>query len=73
LATINKLGIAPGRYRVTVTKREVTGGGMFDAAGSKNQKVRWLVPERYSNPDTSGLEATVSAEQREFAFALSSR
>ena len=73
LATTNRIGVAPGQYRVTVTKREVAGRGMFDTTQSKSPKVQWLVPEKYGNVSTSGLEATVSAENRQFTFALTSR
>lgn len=73
LTTTNRLGVAPGGYHVTVTKREVTGGGMFDVGGPKSQKIKWFVPEKYSKPETSGLEAAVSPDQCEFTFALSSR
>ena len=73
LSTTNRRGIAPGRYRVTVTKREVSGRGMFDTAEAKPQKTRWFVPQKYSDTNTSGLEADVQASNFQFTFPLTSR
>jgi hypothetical protein len=41
-------GLAPGRYKVAIAATE---GG--------DDEVRSLIPERYADPDTSGVEFTV--------------
>ena len=47
-------GAAPGHYRVTVAKTTVEPG--------EDEKVLFLVPKKYGNPDTSGLECDVQLE-----------
>ncbi len=51
-AVPNRPGVPPGRYRVAV--RAATGSP--DEGG-----VSWLVPDRFANPDTSGLSIDVPA------------
>ena len=41
-------------------------------SGSSLVKIVWLVPERYSRPEKSGLTATVDRKQRDYDFALKS-
>ena len=35
--------------------------------------VKWIAPEKYSNPESSGLRATVSRDKTRFVFELKSR
>ncbi len=72
LTTTNAPGAQAGRYRVTITKRDVRGGSTLDAAFLQGQAIQWIVPAKYGNPDSSGLEAEVSPEQREFTFDTTS-
>jgi hypothetical protein len=73
IMTTNRRGVAPGPYHVTVTKREVSGRGMFDTAGPKTSTTRWIVPERYSNVSSSKLEADVKPGAHDFVFELTTR
>jgi len=72
LRTVNREGAVAGKHRVAVTKSETTGVGDFGAVGPEGIKVIWHVPEKYSRPQTSGLEATVDDGGGEFTFELSS-
>jgi hypothetical protein len=36
-------------------------------------KVEWIVPQKYSRPDTSELTALVKDEKNEFTFDLKSK
>lgn len=55
-------GAAPGHYRVTVAKTTVEPG--------EEEKVVFLVPKKYGNPDTSGLECDVQLEMGPVQFDL---
>jgi hypothetical protein len=72
LVTVNMPGAIVGSYRVSVAKTQTTGA---DALGTPGSKVhtRWLIPEKYGKPETSGLQAAVGRDSTEFRFALSSR
>jgi hypothetical protein len=72
LMTVNRPGAVAGDYRVTVTKQEVKGVGDFGVVGPDGAQVTWLVPEKYSRPDASGLTATVGRDRQAFDFQLSS-
>jgi hypothetical protein len=73
LATTNTPGALPGQYRVSITKKAFSGVSEFGIVDSKRIRVRWIVPQRYSKVETSGLKASVDRDQSEFNFALSSR
>jgi hypothetical protein len=77
LATINNLGVAPGRYGVTITKKEVIGQDFGQDIAKfvlvpKQVQVKWIIPQKFSKAETSGLNAVVGPDQNEFAFSLSS-
>lgn len=75
LSTTNRSGVLAGRYRVAVNKQDIVGGGNVSALpthAAKDMPVKWIVPQKYSRTETSGLEAAVSPEQCEFTFALTS-
>lgn len=68
-----------GEYEVTVTSKKTTYGytneefdaGTVSAAElAKPPKVEWLVPEKYSNVEESGLTATVEPGSSNFDFDL---
>ncbi len=76
LTTAGRDGAPAGQYTVTVTLQKVTGvaadeeeggAGLADPNGIHTE---WIVPERYSNPEKSGLKAEVSPEQTTFKFNL---
>lgn len=78
LSTINSQGIVPGSYHVVVSLKESL-SQFGDPAGvsggpppGSEAKVRWLVPQKYAFPATSGLEAKVGEEGGAFDFKLSS-
>ena len=57
LGTMNKNdGAVIGTHRVAITAREASQGGGPEAAAGKS-----LIPDRYSNPDASGLTIEVKA------------
>lgn len=73
LHTVNRPGAVLGKHHVTVTKQETTGLGDFGAVGPAGVKTIWHVPEKYSNPKTSGLEFTIGSNNDNLAIELSSR
>jgi len=73
LATLNKPGAVLGEHRVSIVKQETTGVGDFGAVGPGGAKVTWIVPKKYSVPESSGLKATVTEDKRDFQFELLSK
>jgi hypothetical protein len=74
LKTINRSGVIAGRYRVVVSKQEVTpaanpGGSLIPT----DVCVKWIVPEKFGKAETSGLTADVSSDHTEFQFDLRSQ
>jgi len=69
-------GIAPGTYRVTITRFEEYGpelpqvrndeGEMIDQA----RPLRNILPARYANPNTSDLSVTIEARRTTLNFDL---
>ncbi|MDZ7615631.1 MAG: carboxypeptidase-like regulatory domain-containing protein [Patescibacteria group bacterium] len=73
LHTVNRPGTVPGLHTATVTKQQTTGLGDFGAVGPEGVKTIWHVPEKYSNPKTSGLEFEVGRDSGNLRIELSSR
>lgn len=73
-------GAVPGHHLVTIMATEMTGippgrDEMHPAQQHKSvqaAKMVWLVPQKYSRPQTSGLTADVKAGQNTIDFKLSS-
>ena len=73
LKTTNALGAMAGQYRVAISKKEESGPTTFGVVDPRRIKVKWIIPQKYSNPETSGLKAAVGRDQSEFTFALVSQ
>lgn len=72
LATTNRSGAIVGDYFVTIIKQRVT-EVVDKATGGRRLDTRWYTPQKYSRPETSGLRKTVSNQEHEFQFDLSSK
>ena len=57
-----KDGLAPGEYRVAITKLEVV--------SDMRRRPKDLLPKKFRDAKTSGLSATVAAGSNEFNFSL---
>jgi hypothetical protein len=68
-------GALPGEYKIVVTKSNTT-GAVADSSGlsidgmAANIQVEWIVPEKYSKPDDSGLTANVQPSMAPVTLAL---
>lgn len=67
----NSEGIQPGTYKVSVNSWVVEPGGV-DANDEIIEDGESRIPEKYNDPNTSGLTANVSADSQEFTFDLKS-
>ncbi|MEX0865766.1 MAG: carboxypeptidase-like regulatory domain-containing protein, partial [Pirellulales bacterium] len=56
LATSDRNGVVPGQYRAAVTKYEVLNIDLSKPGDFRTLEVRWIVPQRYSQLNTSGLQ-----------------
>ena len=68
-------GAIAGEYDVSITLVKTTSilatsDGLAGGTAPGGIKQRWIIPNRYSKPDTSRLKATVAVGQREHNFAL---
>ena len=65
-------GAVPGSYLVTVVKTEIEGGAVEQEDSTAAPVMpKSLIPERYNNPQGSGLTAEVKdGEANEFTFEL---
>jgi len=66
LEMAGKLGVAPGKYSVTVVKREAVGtvadkNGLFLGVALGNAREIWVVPQKYARPDESGITVDVKS------------
>ena len=79
LTTFNdKDGAILGEHKVGVTKVKVTGvtetaDGLSGTIDPANVQETWIVPQKYSQPDTSGLTANVEKKTPEVKFELSTK
>ena len=60
LETANRKGAVPGEHKVTVTKKIVKGVREDETVDASGVQIQWLVPEKFSDPDKSGLKRTVA-------------
>ncbi|HTN76048.1 MAG TPA: carboxypeptidase regulatory-like domain-containing protein [Pirellulaceae bacterium] len=67
-------GALLGDHKVTVTLKKLTGvvssDGLSGTAAPGGIQEEWLVPERYSKPETSGLTAKVEPRMAPLEFKL---
>lgn len=73
LETANLAGALVGKYRVSVNKVKFSGVGPDEQPQPGGLKTEYLVPQKYSDPNTSGLTAEVGAGKNDFTFELSSK
>ncbi|MDZ7616849.1 MAG: carboxypeptidase-like regulatory domain-containing protein [Patescibacteria group bacterium] len=71
-------GAQPGRHSVTVVSRRISGvnadaDGLEGDVAPGGVKVEWLIPQRYSNPKSSGLTAEVAKGMEPLTLELQSR
>lgn len=71
-------GAIVGEHKVSVTKMKVTGAtetaeGLSGTVDAANIQETWIVPQRYSLPETSNLTAKVEKGMPEPKFELSSQ
>jgi hypothetical protein len=72
-------GAVPGKYQVTVIKKETTGvladkHGLAGRIAPGGVKEKWLVPQKYASPTTSGWTAIeVKAGMEPLKLDLKSR
>lgn len=69
LQSANRYGVAAGQYRVAVTKQLVAGVRDDETQEPGGAKVKWIVPERYSRTDTSGLTVSVPSPGHDLDLA----
>ncbi len=68
-------GALVGNHQVTITKLEVTGmpattDGLSGMVDPSQIKETWIIPQKYSQPGTSGLTANVAKGMDELKFEL---
>ena len=71
-------GAMPGKHIVTVTLQRTTGfvadkDGLSGGVAPEGVRQEWLVPQRYSDPKTSGLTAEVKAGMQPLRWELTSK
>ena len=71
-------GVLAGKYKVTVTLQKVTGfvadkDGLSGGVAPEGIREEWIVPQRYSNPETSGLTAEVREGMQPVTLALTAK
>lgn len=71
-------GALPGHYKVAIIKKEVTGfladkDGLSGGIAPEGVKEKWIIPQKYSDPKTSGLTAEVKPGMTPLEFKLTSQ
>lgn len=71
-------GVVPGDYQITVTKKETTGmladkKGLEGGIAPGGFKVRWLIPQKYASPTTSGMTVQVKSGMEPLKIELKSQ
>jgi hypothetical protein len=78
LETGSKSGVMPGEYRVSVVKQETSGfqadkNGLSLGVAPGGIKEKWIVPPKYTDPNTSGLSVSVKPGMTPVDFELKSQ
>jgi hypothetical protein len=73
--TAGNQGVAPGKYRVTVVKRESAGAmadrsGLFLGIAPGGAKEIWIVPQKYAHPNESGITVDVKSGMKAIDIEL---
>jgi len=68
LYTVNLPGAAVGDHRVVISKEETI--SIPQRRGFPIYQTKRFIPEKYSDPDTSGLTATVTDDDNQVKFEL---
>lgn len=71
-------GALPGKHKVTVIKKETTGfladkDGLSGGIAPGGIQEKWIVPRKYSDPNSSGLTADVQPGMGPLEFKLTSK
>ncbi len=66
IRTGQKEGLLPGKYKVTIAHMTIPESG-------SSEKAKFLTPERYSRPETSGLEADVNSGDNNLKFEMTTK
>lgn len=67
LETTNRVGIVAGGHRVAITKSNIRERATQNGL---TLDIDWIIPEKYSQSETSGLTLVADAENLEFKFDL---
>ncbi len=73
LTTAGRKGAVPGKHKVSITKTKVTGVGNDEMVDPEKVKTEWIVPQKYTDPEQSGLTAEVARGKTSFEFQLKSK
>lgn len=71
-------GALPGKYKVAIIKKEVTGfladkDGLSGGIAPEGIKEKWIIPPKYADPNKSGLTAEVKVGMQPLEFKLTSQ
>ena len=69
LKTANRRGALVGEHRVTISKTQTT-ARQIPGERLPRYDTKYLVPQKYGDPSTSGLAATVVDDDNEFEFEV---
>jgi len=70
--SLSEKGIEPGDYKVTFA-RTVAGGKVVTDVRKKKDKGRQVLPDRYTDQNTTDTTAKVSKDNHDFVFDISSK